>query len=231
MRFSPEANHGANAGLENARKLIEFVKKRHPAASYADLYILAGYVAIEEMGGPAIEFRPGRTDAVAASTPEKDARFSPDGRLPDADKGDLLSTAVHVRDVFHRMGFNDQEIVALLGAHAVGHCHTDRSGYWGPWTRSPNSFSNEYYTLLFNETWRIKSTHNGGLWTGPTQFENADKSLMMLPADMCMTEDPEFLKHSKRYAADEDLFFADFAKACKKLFELGVNFKAGGEAS
>jgi hypothetical protein len=32
------------------------------------------------------------------------------------------------------MGFNDREIVALLGAHALGRCHTDRSGYWGPWT-------------------------------------------------------------------------------------------------
>ena len=26
------------------------------------------------------------------------------------------------------MGFTDPEIVALLGAHAVGRCHTDRSG-------------------------------------------------------------------------------------------------------
>ena len=26
-------------------------------------------------------------------------------------------------------GFNDQEIVALSGAHALGRCHTDRSGY------------------------------------------------------------------------------------------------------
>lgn len=26
-------------------------------------------------------------------------------------------------------GFNDQEIVALSGAHALGRCHADRSGY------------------------------------------------------------------------------------------------------
>jgi catalase (peroxidase I) len=39
----------------------------------------------------------------------------PDGRLPDAAQG-----AQHVRDIFYRMGFNDQEIVALLGAHALG---------------------------------------------------------------------------------------------------------------
>ena len=38
------------------------------------------------------------------------------------------------------MGFNDREIVALLGAHALGRCHTDRSGYWGPWTFAGEMF-------------------------------------------------------------------------------------------
>ena len=33
-----------------------------------------------------------------------------------------------------RMGFNDQEIVALSGAHTLGRCHADRSGFVGPWT-------------------------------------------------------------------------------------------------
>lgn len=49
------------------------------------------------------------------------------------------------------MGFNDQEIVALSGAHALGRCHTDRSGFEGPWTFSPTSMTNEYYKLLLNE--------------------------------------------------------------------------------
>lgn len=34
------------------------------------------------------------------------------------------ATVAHVRDIFGRMGFNDREIVALLGAHALGRCHT-----------------------------------------------------------------------------------------------------------
>lgn len=32
------------------------------------------------------------------------------------------------------MGFNDQEMVALIGAHSLGRCHADRSGFDGPWT-------------------------------------------------------------------------------------------------
>ena len=75
----------------------------------------------------------------------------PDGRLPDADKGSRPKTIEHIRDVFYRMGFNDKEIVALLGAHAMGRCHTDRSGYWGPWTFAENTFSNEYFRLLTEE--------------------------------------------------------------------------------
>ena len=64
----------------------------------------------------------------------QDARFSPDGRLPDGAKDTKTETIQHLRDIFYRMGFDDQAIVALSGAHAVGRCHTDRSGFWGPWT-------------------------------------------------------------------------------------------------
>ena len=82
-----------------------------------------------------------------------------------------------LREVFYRMGLNDQEIVALLGAHALGRCHTDRSGYSGPWTRAPTTFSNEYFRLLIETKWVKKN------WKGPLQYENADGGdLMMLPS-------------------------------------------------
>jgi catalase (peroxidase I) len=73
------------------------------------------------------------------------------------------------------MGFNDREIVALCGAHSLGRCHPNRSGYSGPWTRSPVTFSNEYFRFLLDETWTEKK------WNGPKQYENAQKDLMMLP--------------------------------------------------
>lgn len=121
MRFDPESSHGANAGLAVARNFLEQFKKQFPKISYADLWSLAGVVAIQEMGGPVIKWRPGRADLTADLV-------TPDGRLPDATK-----TQSHLRDIFYRMGFNDQEIVALSGAHALGRCHTDRSGFKGPW--------------------------------------------------------------------------------------------------
>ena len=127
QRFSPEANYPANAGLQIAREALEPIKLKFPELSYADLYTLAGVVAVEESGGPAIPFRLGRIDLENGESSPKDS----DGRLPNADVGCRKDMIQHVRDVFWRMGFCDQEIVALLGAHALGRCHTDASGYWG----------------------------------------------------------------------------------------------------
>ena len=60
------------------------------------------------MQGPTIPWRPGRQD--------RDISYcTPDGRLPDATQGQN-----HIRAIFGRMGFNDQEMVALSGAHALG---------------------------------------------------------------------------------------------------------------
>ena len=208
MRFAPECDHGGNAGLHIARGLLEPVKEAFPAATYADIYVLAGVVSIEAMGGPKVAFRPGRTDAPGPATPQEDNRFSPDIQ--------------HVRDVFHRMGFNDREIVALCGAHAVGRCHTDRSGFWGPWTRAESTFSNEYFRELVENKWTLKKTHKGKKWTGPEQYEDPTGDLMMLPADMALVWDEKFKKHVEVYAKDEALWFKDFSAAYQKLNELGV---------
>ena len=59
----------------------------------------------------------GRVDALDPSA------VTPDGRLPSADSGTPgadPSDADHLRTIFGRMGFTDQEIVALSGAHALG---------------------------------------------------------------------------------------------------------------
>lgn len=63
------------------------------------------------------EISSGRVDALDPSA------VTPDGRLPGADSGPPgadPSDAAHLRTIFNRMGFDDQEIVALSGAHALG---------------------------------------------------------------------------------------------------------------
>ena len=54
-------------GLNIARDRLEQIKAKFPGISYADLYTLAGVVAVEEMGGPKIKWVPGRTDAKVRS--------------------------------------------------------------------------------------------------------------------------------------------------------------------
>lgn len=205
MRFKPEASHGANAGLENARKFHEPIKAKFPWISYSDLWTLGGVVAIQEMGGPTILWRPGRVDKPVEDTP-------PDGRLPDGAQGQK-----HLRDVFHRLGFNDKETVALAGAHAVGRCHSNHSGFEGPWTFSPTSFTNQFYVMLLDESWEPKK------WDGPFQYvDKSSGSLMMLPTDYSLIKDSTFKKYVQEYAKDEQKFFKDFADVFARLLELGV---------
>ncbi|KAL8532094.1 hypothetical protein ACS0TY_008636 [Phlomoides rotata] len=134
IRNEVEYNHAANRGLKIAIDLCEEVKAKHPRISYADLYQLAGVVAVEVTGGPTIAFVPGR----------KDSTISPEeGRLPDANEG-----ASHLRNVFYRMGLSDQDIVALSGGHTLGKAHRERSGFEGPWTSNPLKFDNSYFVEL-----------------------------------------------------------------------------------
>eukprot|EP01084_Bolivina_argentea_P135959 239489_1 len=210
MRFKPEMDDPENAGLKLAREKLEGIKQKYDKEiTYADLWVFASYIAIEAMGGPYIKFCGGRKD-------DKPKSLCPaNGRLPSAE-GD----SKHVRQVFNRMGFNDQEIVALIGGgHVIGRCHPDRSGYDGPWVDNPIKFSNEYFEELFENDWEEKTIES----TGKKQFKDKEDELMMLPADMLMLRDEEFRKWSDIYYKDNDKFLKDFAVAYKKLTELGCD--------
>jgi len=218
MRFKEELSHGANAGLSKMVDKLEPLHAQFPGVSYADTYTLAGKVAIEAAKGPTVPWKAGRVDAL---TPDA---VTADGRLPAADKGSPDKTIRHLRmDVFYRMGFNDQEIVALSGAHALGRCHPDASGYSGPWTPTPTLMTTGYYNLLISVPWTLKE------WNGPMQFEDPSGKLMMLPSDIALIQDKKFREYVKMYAKDKDLFFKDFAAAFVKLEELGTkNLKSVG---
>jgi len=261
MRFATEAADPENAGLEVARAFLEPVKRRYPAISYSDLWILASYVGIEHTGGPVIEFTPGRTDHVDESYW---ARMSY-GRLPAAEKylcphvqGNLGESTdaqgrvagweglcTHVRqEVFYRMGFNDQEIVALLcGGHVYGRCHPTASGYAGPWVEHPTRFSNEYAADMIEDEWRL--VDHSDTWLdaqgaaelrpapGKRQFvnkkpeageEDDEPNQMMLVSDMILAWDPAFRAHLEVYADDGERLKHDFGVAFKKLTELGCGF-------
>ena len=47
IRFSPEIDHAANAGLKGALSLLDPINQKYPDVSYADLYQMASAIAIE----------------------------------------------------------------------------------------------------------------------------------------------------------------------------------------
>lgn len=186
------------------------VKEKFPMVSTADIWAMAGAVAVEVTGGPEVDVRLGRTDKATASE-----GVPPNGRLPDASQG-----AEHLRAVFYRMGFNDRDIVALSGGHTLGRCHKVRSGFDGPWTANPLKFDNSYYTNLLQLEWTPRE------WTGPLQYEDASKKFMMLPTDIALKTDAAFAPIVAEYAADEAAFFRDFSSAYSRLLSLGCPAEA-----
>lgn len=210
MRFKKEQADPANAGLVRGIEYLKSIHEQFPEISHGDLFTLAGVASIQEMNGPKISWRPGRTDLGDDATP-------PYERLPDAsqENGD------YIRSVFNtRMGFTDKEMTVLIGVgHSIGRCHTSNSGYDGPWTFSPTMVSNDFFKLLLSEDWKERK------WNGPRQYQDeGSHSLMMLPADMALKRDGNFLKYVKEYAADEEKCMQDFSAAFTKLLERGIKF-------
>ena len=205
MRFEPEISDEANEGLIIVRDMLREVKNNYPELSEADIWTLAGSLAIEFMGGPEVPHKFGRTDDADGS------RCPENGRIPDASQG-----ADHLREVFGRMGFNDQEIVALSGGHTVGRCHSVRSGYDGPWTHNSLEFDNSYFKNLVELEWKERD------WDGEFQYTDVEtETLVMLPTDMALLEDDDFRPFVELYAKDEEKFFEDFSNAYARLMALG----------
>ena len=151
QRFAPLNSWPDNGNLDKARRLLWPVKKKYgKALSWADLMILAGNVALEDMGFQTFGFAGGRVDAWEPDDdvywgPESewlgDERYTGDRDLenplaavqmgliyvnpegPNAN-GDPLSSARDIRETFARMAMNDEETVALIaGGHTFGKTH------------------------------------------------------------------------------------------------------------
>ncbi|MDX3311328.1 catalase/peroxidase HPI [Streptomyces sp. NPDC054884] len=151
QRFAPLNSWPDNANLDKARRLLWPVKKKYgQSISWADLMILTGNVALEQMGFTTFGFAGGREDVWEAEEdvywgPETtwldDQRYTGDRELenplgavqmgliyvnPEGPNGnpDPLAAARDIRETFRRMAMNDEETVALIaGGHTFGKTH------------------------------------------------------------------------------------------------------------
>lgn len=105
-----------------------------------------------------------------------------------------------------------------LTFYPTGRCNRSASGYDGPWTPTPTTFNNAYFTILSNLKWVPKE------WDGPYQYVDASTGrLMMLPTDLVLLQDAKFKRWVDVYAKDGQKFNQDFSKAFQKLEELGTS--------
>ncbi|MGW7347825.1 catalase/peroxidase HPI [Streptomyces sp. NPDC054854] len=151
QRFAPLNSWPDNGNLDKARRLLWPVKKKYGQnLSWADLMILTGNVALEQMGFETFGFGGGRADVWEPDEdvywgPETtwldDERYTGDRELenplgavqmgliyvnPEGPNGnpDPIAAARDIRETFRRMAMNDEETVALVaGGHTFGKTH------------------------------------------------------------------------------------------------------------
>lgn len=239
IRFSPEIQHGANAGLTNAVKLLEPVKKTCANVSYADIFQMASARAIALAGGPVIDMKYGRVDATDPK------QCSPEGNLPDGNPGangkfggaggtastESTTPNEHLRKVFYRMGLNDEQIVALSGAHTFGRAYKDRSGVGAEKTKFTDGSKQ-----VRADGKDAKYTPGGSSWTERwLVFDNsyyqtipdpkADPELLKMSTDCTLFDDEGFRPFAEKFRDSQDAFFKSYAAAHKALSELGSKFE------
>ncbi len=149
QRFAPLNSWPDNVNIDKSRRLLWPIKQKYgQKISWADLFILAGNVALESMGFRTFGFAGGREDVwepdmdvnfgAETSWLATDKRFHADPDSRELDKnlaathmgliyvnpegpnasGDYLAAAKDIRATFNNMAMDDEEIVALI---AGGH--------------------------------------------------------------------------------------------------------------
>lgn len=232
IRFDSVLFTDSNAGLDIVEKALEPLMDRFEGLTYADLFMLAGNVAIEYTQGPSVPFCGGRVDMDEASAP-------PDGLLPPAEHPDDDPTNFQLDNIaqtsytnfFQRMGFTEREMVALMASHSIGRMWEQNSGYIGTWDTTEFILDRMFFTALVDqEPWncfRLPNNMSQFGWSGVAAAPDCsdavpDLAFNMNPFDMSLKMYPAYAEVSREYALDEELMLQEFGSAWYKMTMLGV---------
>merc|ERR1719411_1450526 len=290
--FDPERSWDDNTNLDKARRTVFPIKKKYGIGlSWGDLIILAGDVAVEQMGGPILGTCLGRIDSKAGTQSEPLGFNARPTYVPCEEQGfckapagsiqtgliyvnpggpggepDPAASARAIRDTFGRMSMNDTESVALIGGcHAFGKFHgacpngpgqrpsenqthpwvgtcgepgtptfgkrenAVTSGFEGPWTEDPTTFSNTYFQYLVQNKFELFTGPGGNnQWRAvegpkippaPSADLKGTQEITMLTSDVAFQYDPENIYQGiiKEYYENMDSLNVAFSNAWYKL--------------
>ena len=247
-KFGPDgclSNSGANSGLLEPEtvtmSIIEPLWQKYcNKITRADFWAMMGKLAAEKADPTQtlnIPYHYGRKDNLDCDGGQ--------GRLPDAQIG----TQEFQRVFIEQMKLTLHDAVTLLGAHSLGHVHTEYSGFGkefsnehleefyndNSWDDTPDQFDSLYYTSMLDDPWvNVQSSNNPkkNTWFVPKDPTDPDApETVMLNADMVIG----FNAHSN-YNATVGAFTGVDGELCSRTaVDIGDNFgcKSGlyGEAS
>lgn len=241
-------NDPNNAHLDRFIGVLEKVRRRQPYASRADLWTLAGIVALrvgERLANQRyhttyaytqrLQFRYGRRDCPTA--PYTSAVYE----LPNFAKGLDYALAFFRK----RFAFSDVDTVALMGVHRLGGLRSPATGQLVyQWGGPADALDNAYYRVMADagQSW-YQSAHALATNSKPAYFwtSSVNGRRFMFNTDMCLYKNLTFVSGDvgqarctyatcrpsptafliKLYADSNDLWMIAFVPAYTKFTEYG----------
>jgi hypothetical protein len=238
-----------NVGLARSIQIIhDFYNDQAfwPLISLQDFIYLFGLEALRVVSSGQVTsaFRTGRAPCQCLLTRPFSACANPPNfpdSMPEAEHSFAqLKTVMETQ-----MGFTEHEWMCLTGAHAMGRAMRSNTGYGGPWTSTPGTFSSQYWQTMNTDQWvsenGVVSTNEDIPAVGKKEFRLPGTNRMMLRSDMapywdietnpncpvthgvgtgfCPPREPQFTFMNT--LLNPTTFFGCFNPAFQKMCELG----------
>ena len=110
-------------------------------------YFLLGITSMDDFVTPFAPFKYGREDCDIAPYTSNEYEFPEPHMTYD-------EVMLYFEATFN---FNANQTAAIMGAHTLGNCELENSGYRGPWLDDPSipmkaTFDNSYYAFMINSS-------------------------------------------------------------------------------
>lgn len=198
--------------------------------SCADILVTATRDLITMVGGPNYPVRLGRKDSFISKAEHVDGNIA----KPTMPLSQIIS-------IFNSKKLSVQEMVALVGAHTIGFCHCKEFSHriynFSKTSKYDPAYNPKYaeglrklcanYTkdpamAAFNDVRTPNKFDN-------MYFQNLQKGLGLLESDYALATDKRTKPYVDMYAANQNKFFQDFAKAMEKFSIYNVKTGRKGE--